>query len=116
MTSIFPLVGIAEGEGIPSLLPPTGNVAQTPAVSSSNSTASAIQGALATIGRGAASTGNSFLNSLFGSNYQYLTGIIGLILIAAGIFLFRPVRDTIVKVSGTAAKAAAKGAEVAAVA
>jgi hypothetical protein len=33
--------------------------------------------------------------------------IIGLILIAGGIFLFRPVRDTVVQVGKTAAKAAA---------
>ena len=115
MTPNLPLVGLAEGEGIPSLLP-TGNTAQTPAVPSASSTASALQGALATLGKNVAGTSNSFFNALFGSNYQYLTGIIGLLLIAAGIFLFRPVRDTIVKVSGTAAKAAAKGAEVAAVA
>ena len=54
--------------------------------------------------------GNSFLGTLFGSDYQYLTGIIGLLLIVAGIFLLRPVRETVVTVGKTAAKAAAVAA------
>lgn len=49
----------------------------------------------------------SFLGLLFGSDYQYLTGIIGLLLIVAGIFLFRPVRETVITAAKTGAKVAA---------
>jgi Na+/melibiose symporter-like transporter len=113
MTSIFPLVGMGQAsDGIPSSLAtgnPLSNAASVPTSTTSNSL-SGVKGALAQVGRAATSTGNSFLNAIFGNNYQYLTGIIGLLLIVAGIFLFRPVRDTVVNVSKTVGTAAAKGA------
>jgi hypothetical protein len=113
MTSDFPLVGLGgPSDGIPSILP-TGNTWQAPATTPTTANPFNVKGTLAQIGRAASSTGNSFLNAIFGSNFQYLTGIIGLLLIVAGIFLFRPVRDTVVNVSKTVGKAAAEGAVVA---
>lgn len=113
MTSIFPLVGLGDlTNGIPSVLPSGNNAASVPTSTTTNPL-SGIKGALSQVGRAASSTGNSFLNAVFGNNFQYLTGIIGLLLIVAGIFLFRPVRDTVVNVSKTVGKAAAEGAVVA---
>jgi hypothetical protein len=49
----------------------------------------------------------NFLNTLFGPNYQFITGTIGLILVIAGIFLFRPVRETVIQTAKTGARVAA---------
>lgn len=114
MTGQFPLIGIGgPSDGIPSLLPIANTLQGALAPTAKKSNPFDVKGALAKIGRTATSTGNSFLNSVFGSNFQYLTGIIGLLLIVAGIFLFRPVRDTVVNVTKTVGKAAAEGAVVA---
>lgn len=109
MTSLFPLTGLAQDSGIPSLAN-AATTATTPTPSSTTSS-NPLSGIVSQLGKAAATaTGNSFLNAVFGNNFQYLTGIIGLLLIVAGIFLFRPVRDTVVNVSKAAGKAAAEGA------
>jgi hypothetical protein len=57
-------------------------------------------------------SGNAFLDSLFG--IQFVTGFLGFLLIAAGIFMFKPVRDIVVTTGRTTAKVASKAGEVAA--
>lgn len=119
MTPEFPLVGLgAPSDGIPSLLP-AGNTWQGSIAPTSQTNPFDVGGALGKAGKAVggvlgkaydAATKNSFLGMLFGSDYQYLTGIIGLILIAAGIFLFRPVRETVISAGKTAAKGAALAA------
>lgn len=110
MTPNFPLTGLGMNDGIPSLLPASSTSSlSSPTTSSALSSA---KGILSQIGNGAAGVGNNILSALFGgaSGYQYLTGVVGLILIIIGLFLFRPVKDTIVNVSKTVGKAAAEGA------
>ena len=99
----FPLIGLGTpSEGIAGI----GTTGQT-------TMPSGVTGAVGTAAKETFKSmfGGSFLGALFGGvgATQYLTGIVGLILIVAGIFLFRPVRETVV----SAGKAAAKGAMVA---
>lgn len=50
----------------------------------------------------------SLFNIFFGwTGEQFVTVLIGVILIAAGVFMFKPVRETVVTAGKTAAKAAA---------
>ena len=49
--------------------------------------------------------GFSFLGSLFGIDSQAVTVLVGLILIAGGIFLFKPVQQVVVSTVKEAAKA-----------
>jgi hypothetical protein len=111
VTSNFPLIGQGTEGGIDlsSFLPPLSTPTH-PATSNSTfgKAGSAVSGALGKAYD--AVTGTSFLGLLFGSDYRYLTGIIGLLLIAAGIFLFKPVRETVMNVSKTATKGAALAA------
>lgn len=115
MTPSFPLSGLSGPlEGIPSILP-TGNTWQgSTTTTTKQNNPFDIPGALGKAGKAIGGlygkVSNSFLGTLFGSDYQYLTGIIGLILIVAGLFLFRPVRETVVSVGKTAAKGAALAA------
>lgn len=119
MSTLFPLAGLSGPlEGIPSILP-TGNTWQgsgipvpgSGAPTSTNpgpigGTAGKVIGSVGDAIGKAYGAGGSFLGMLFGSDYQYLTGIIGLILIVAGFFLFRPVRETVIKAGRAAAVAA----------
>jgi hypothetical protein len=93
---------------------------------SSNATAPASSSpSLSGLAQGISSTGQSLINkygskvagagvsalaSLFGLNAQAITVLIGLILIAGGIFLFKPVQQVIVGGAKKAGKAAAEAA------
>lgn len=110
MTSAFPLIGaIDEGAGLGT---PVGTPSIFPSASSpvdfggklGTATQNAIGGAVT---KALSSAGNSFLGLLFGGDYRYITGIVGLVLIIAGVFLFRPVRDTVVNVATKGAALAA---------
>jgi hypothetical protein len=82
--------------------------------SSSPGIGSAVQGAaqsaLSGITGGITGAAGKFFGTLFGIDAQAITILVGLILIAGGIFLFKPVQNVAVKV----AKNASKAAEVAA--
>lgn len=114
MTPAFPLIGMGTGnEGginlssfLPqSFVPPSSNPQQSNNPFDISGPLKKASGAVGKVFD--AATKNSFLGLLFGSDYQYLTGIIGLLLIVAGIFLFRPVRETVITAAKTGAKVAA---------
>lgn len=119
MTPGFPLIGLGTaGEGgidLSSFLPPNSSWQGTPTPNNLGPISGKAGDVIGKVGGALgkaydAVAKNSFLGMLFGSDYQYLTGIIGLILIAAGIFLFRPVRETVISAGKTAAKGAALAA------
>jgi hypothetical protein len=93
---------ILNGFGLSSSVPasPTGTTTQTPSLLDSiNSAGQAMNSAV---------LGTTL--SLFGINAQSVTVILGLILIAGGIFLFKPVQQIVVggaRATGRAARAAA---------
>lgn len=77
---------------------------------STGSTPPGTPGALSGIGSGIKSVVGSVIGSLFAIDTQAVTILIGLILIAGGIFLFKPVQQVVVKTAKEAAKASAVAA------
>jgi hypothetical protein len=126
LTPLAPLGGLEEGisdslENVGSEIgPATSSILSgssyptTAPTTSATSSSSAAQSALGTLGSLGKSLGNATLSaglSLFGINAQAVTIVVGLILIAGGIFLFKPVQQIVVK----GARAAGKAAETAAI-
>jgi hypothetical protein len=125
---LSPLPGLDEGIGQSLNLDELGlgsgsSLGSSPS-SSSVSSSPASSPSLAGLGQGISSTANSLLNkyggsvagavaSLFGLNTQAITVLLGLIFIAGGIFLFKPVQQVIVGGAKAAGKAASKAAIVA---
>jgi hypothetical protein len=68
------------------------------------------QGLLDKLGNQATNLGASAIASLFGLNAQSITVLLGLIFIAGGIFLFRPVQQVVVGGVKKAGRAAADAA------
>ena len=116
MTPGFPLIGLTganDGTQLTSMLPSTQTqptIGPQPSILDKvNAQIQKLQDAYNKL------TQNTFLNAFFGSDYRYVTGTVGLILIIGGIFLFRPVRETIVEPAKGAAKTAVRGAVTAAI-
>lgn len=113
MTPGFPLIDIGgPNDGIPSEFSGLGlgTTSMGPQTNPLSTFGSKVSKAASSIGKAASSaysgmSSNDFISSLFG--LQAITGVVGLLLITAGIFLFRPVRETIISAGKTAGKAAA---------
>ncbi len=126
---LSPLPGLSEGLGESLNLDGLGLGSSVPSSFPSSSTSSSSSSptpspSLAGLGQGISSTASSLLSkyggsavsavaSLFGLNTQAITVLLGLIFIAGGIFLFKPVQNVIVGGAKAAGKAATKAAVVA---
>jgi hypothetical protein len=125
---LSPLPGLDEGIGESLNLDGLGLGSSTPSSFPSSSTSSAPSSSaspsLSGLGQGISSTASSLLNkyggsvagavaSLFGLNTQAITVLLGLIFIAGGIFLFKPVQNVVIGGAKAAGKAASKAAVVA---
>ena len=127
---LSPLPGLDEGIADSLNLDGLGLGNSTPSSFPSNSGSTTSSGSpvsspsLAGLGQGISSTASSLISkyggsaasavaSLFGLDTQAITILLGLIFIAGGIFLFKPVQNVIVGGAKAAGKAATKAAIVA---
>jgi hypothetical protein len=112
MTPGFPLIGAGDEGGInlSSFLPPQQTSQPYTSSFPTNPIELGRQAGQATRAMLGKAVKGTFLEDLFSSNTRYITGIIGLILIIAGVFLFRQVRETVVAGAKASGKVAALAA------